>query len=95
MSKQLAGTVGVDTGRLLIIDPAYLDVLPTDKEELYKLFNCAGEMSKQLNFDNGRAGLGVIVETGYGDGLYDVEIRTGVDDVGSNLVKALRIKFIK
>jgi hypothetical protein len=77
--KQI-GEIGVDAGLCWIGDPCYIlhkeqppkaigkdwgefcDILNDDKYPTYK----------QFHYDLGHAGLGVVVSTGYGDGVYPV-----------------------
>jgi hypothetical protein len=78
--KQI-GVVSVDAGLCWIGDPCYI----LHKEKLPKaLGNDWGGFcrmlradkqsptAKQFDHDSGQPGLGVVVETGYGDGLYPV-----------------------
>lgn len=83
------GQVGVDTARLLIIDPCYLDQLPDDADIGPDEYN----FSKQLNFPAGHSGLGVVVSTGWGDGTYEVEAETFQDDDGFTRVRKITIQF--
>lgn len=78
--KQI-GVIGVDAGLCWIGDPCYIlhrDKLPSaigsswaDFCRILREGNGAATL-KQFNFDQGHPGLGVAVETGYGDGLYPV-----------------------
>lgn len=81
--------VGVDTARLLIIDPAYLRGLdlPDNLADLPKV-----DMRKGF-VKVGPAGLGLLVSTGRGDGLYDVEVETFLDPVGYTRVARLTVTF--
>jgi len=81
------GEIGVDAGLCWIGDPCY--VLHTEPPKsigrdwaafcniLHKA--AQGPTAKQFNYDLGHPGLGVVVSTGYGDGVYPVyaEIRDG------------------
>ena len=80
------GVVGVDSGRLCITDPCYLDEakkamgkIPIDHEEIV-----------ELKFAKGYDGLGVVVSTSYGDDLYEVFVRKSKDD----RIEAVKINFL-
>ena len=70
------GIVGVDSGQLLIADPAYIG----DQKAL-KSYDAILEARDfpdrikaftQLHYDLGHAGLGVVFNSGLGDGVYKV-----------------------
>ena len=65
------GVVGVDTGRILIADPCYADQKEI-RDVQSKVVVAKYSQSLQLNFDIGRPGAGVMVESGMGDGIYSV-----------------------
>lgn len=78
--KQI-GEIGVDAGLCWIGDPCYIlhaDPAPIaigkDWGEFCKTLHADDEYPtcKQMNYDMGHAGLGVVVSTGYGDGVYPV-----------------------
>jgi hypothetical protein len=78
--KQI-GKIGVDAGLCWIGDPCYVlhaDPLPKaigrDWGEFCEILHADDQYPtwKQLNYDLGHAGLGVVVSTGYGDGMYPV-----------------------
>ena len=90
-----AGSVGVDAGLCWVGDPCY--ILHTDEkpkaigEDWSDFCNLLSHPTvQQFNYDMGHAGLGVCVSTGYGDGLYPVEVR--YSDEGR--VAELRVTFI-
>jgi hypothetical protein len=61
------GQVGVDSGMLMITDPCYVKEATTDKcEEIYKV------TENELNSGQILNGLGFALQTGYGDGIYEV-----------------------
>src|SRR5262245_20127518 len=75
------GTIAVDAGICWVGDPSY--ILHTKKQPKAIGRNWAAFCNilakrkqdpaiNQLHFDRGHPGLGVVVETGYGDGLYPV-----------------------
>jgi len=90
------GTVGVDTGRLLIIDPVHLDSDET-RALLQQLTNAAGLDSggpaRQLHFSHGHAGLGVVLTSGWGDSTYTVMADTCLDEHGFTIIRAISIQF--
>jgi hypothetical protein len=101
---QTIGRVGVDAGMLLICDPCYIvgkgksspadSMLPQAPlaEEFEKSWGDFCDRleatSTQLNYNMGQAGLGVVFDSGFGDGEYDVEAKI-VDD----RIQEIRIKF--
>jgi hypothetical protein len=77
---KLIGEIGVDAGLCWIGDPCYIlhkDQPPKAIGKSWSEF-CSilsqdeYPTSKQFNYDLGHAGLGVVVSTGYGDGIYPV-----------------------
>ena len=79
------GHVGVDSGRLLIVDPAHLsgDELQTLLQQLdIEQHPPSNVSAQQLNYSRGHAGLGVVLVAGWGDGSYTVEADTFVDESG-------------
>ncbi len=78
--KQI-GEIGVDAGLCWIGDPCYIlhhDPVPKtvgrDWDEFCDILHEDGQYPtcKQFNYDLGHPGLGVVVSTGYGDGVYPV-----------------------
>jgi len=99
------GVIGVDAGLCWIGDPCYiisdrcdafdnrdwskfLDIL-WKREEIAKEAGNPG--TAQLNYQHGHAGLGVCVNTGYGDGMYDVFVKR---EPHENRIAEVRIVFI-
>ena len=90
------GKVGVDTGRLLIIDPAHLDSDETQTlvQQLdIEAFLETDGPARQLHFSRGHAGLGIVLMSGWGDGTYTVMADTFVDDHGYTIIREIRIQF--
>ena len=78
--KQI-GEIGIDAGLCWIGDPCYIvhaertpKAVGKNWEEFCNLLHDDDQypMCKQFNYDLGHAGLGVVVSTGYGDGVYPV-----------------------
>jgi hypothetical protein len=97
------GVVGVDSGQLVITDPCYIDSqwkeeeFTGDGKAKYNFsYNACcqktigNENTGQLNFELGHAGVGVVVRTGYGDGVYPV---IATIDKTSGRVKSIRVEF--
>lgn len=94
--KELLGVIGVDSGQIIICDPCYLKKWK-DNEYSRKLedgdffsYNAACHATKK----NGGGCIGtfpghaVVLQTGYGDGLYDVEVLKK-----DGRIKEVKIKF--
>ena len=71
--RKKIGVVGVDAGILCIHDPCYIKHDGEQKElnDYETLIKNLGQ-HRQLNYDVGHAGLGVVFQSGYGDGTYPV-----------------------
>ena len=83
-------TVGVDTARLLIIDPGYIGQIdwPDQLADLPKADPKKGFVKV------GPAGLGLLVSpTGYGDGAYNAEVLTFKDPAGYTRVARVTVTF--
>jgi len=98
MSEWLpAGTVGVDSGQIMIVDPCYI-TNEFDNNNGSQEWDPAAH-SGQLNYQGvsavslaeiyGQANCAVVSSSGYGDGVYPVEVRLNED----NRVIELRIRF--
>jgi hypothetical protein len=78
---ELAGHIGVDAGICWIGDPCYVihstddntEVLGKDWEEFCKKLGNSNVI--KFPYAHGHEGLGVVVNTGYGDGFYPVYVR--------------------
>lgn len=70
------GVVGVDSGQLLIVDPCYINGHKqlSSYEGILKARGFPDKMdyADQLKYDLGHDGLGVIFNSGLGDGFYKV-----------------------
>ena len=96
--KVILGTIGIDSGQVLICDPCYIDGEWKHSKEGKGKFGdghyeqcCEASMSKQGGGEvliSGIAGTGVASETGYGDGSYPVEAT-----IKNGRVKEIKIKF--
>ncbi len=78
--KQI-GQIGIDAGLCWIGDPSYILHAPSlpkaigkDWDEFCDNLDRSGRYPtcQQFHYDLGHAGLGVVVSTGYGDGVYPV-----------------------
>lgn len=70
------GKVGVDSGQLLIVDPCYLNehkqISSYDEFLKARGFPDKRNYADQLKYDLGHDGLGVVFNSGLGDGVYKV-----------------------
>ncbi len=99
------GKLGVDTARLLIIDPCYLSDLfsPQLREQMQReqesWFGVTAKSaygalrSDEWKFSDDSEGA-FIISTGYGDGTYTIEARTVTDEWGHDRTAEIRIRFI-
>lgn len=92
----LAGFCGVDAGMIMIGDPCYGSSQknhPSQMEwgefcDLYTELREDYPKFGQLNYDLGHAGLGVVLDSGYGDGTYPVYVHIKDDpDWGRRIMK--------
>tara|TARA_B100001245_G_C22447604_1_gene230684 strand:+ start:31 stop:393 length:363 start_codon:yes stop_codon:yes gene_type:complete len=99
------GECGVDSGQIIVVDPCYVisDESDQDKFAESKDYNdldaTYDELLRAYNKDNENANTiefkgGVVTHTGYGDGCYDVFIKTIKDGQWGERVSALKIVFI-
>lgn len=91
------GTVGVDTGSLLITDPAYLS--GEDGNEVFDDCAVVRLANHGAEYDGSVLGnRAVVLPTGYGDGQYQVFANIVDDDVPNSSAKriaAIHIQFIE
>ncbi len=98
------GTVAVNSGQLVICDPCYINhdgqqrelnnyIHMLQKRELIGNgdINRSGKYL-QLNYDHGPSGLGVVFDSGSGDGIYDVYATIG--NVASWDMKIRKVEII-
>ena len=92
------GIIGVDAGLCWVGDPCYIlhrENKPNDIGENWEDF-CStfyeheDDGFRQYSYDVGHAGLGVCMTTGYGDGVYPVEVRRNKE----GRIAELRVIFI-
>jgi hypothetical protein len=67
------GVVGVDSGRLMIADPTYVEGKDWDKKDHKKwISDKLYDRSVNVPFENGVMGKALLFSSGLGDGVYDV-----------------------
>jgi hypothetical protein len=89
------GVIGVDGGLVHVSDPCYCGDaqvneavrIEYDKENWFR--------SLQVNYKMGHAGLSVVVPSGFGDGIYDVFIKTANCKKWGVRITDLKVTFIK
>ena len=97
MSWVSAGRVGVDSGQIMVVDPCYIgnDFDNNQGGQAWEPAAYSGQLNYQgvsaisLASNFGQASEAVVTSSGYGDGVYPVEVRLNED----NRVMELRIKF--
>ena len=82
------GKVGVDSGTLMITDPAYQKDLPN----YYKLVGYKEKPRKDFRII--KKGLAVTFTSGLGDGIYEVEADIGKVDGFGKRVRAIRMNLV-
>jgi hypothetical protein len=91
------GSVTVDSGRCLVVDPTY------HRDGLYGVDEIgAATMASvtspsqvaPLNTPDGTS-VGAVIATGYGDGDYPVEVRYITDGRGAARISEMRVRFIE
>lgn len=95
------GTIGVDAGLCWIGDPCYVLHQEDSPKDLGKDWGAFCDKlglrgqertgAVQFHYDLGHAGLGVCVDTGWGDGVYPVCIRR----TKSGRIAEVRVVFIE
>ncbi len=98
-TRKLIGEIGVDAGLCWIGDPCYIlhkgeppKAIGKDWGEFCDLLYKDGQdpTCKEIHYDLGHPGLGVVVETGYGDGVYPVYAEFN----GEGRVARVSVEFI-
>ena len=94
MTWKKIGKVGVDSGTLMVVDPAYKDDLPN----YHKLTGFTGKgknkkHDKKITRQIGK-GQAVVFDSGLGDGEYNVYADIGKVDKWGKRVKQVLIKLI-
>jgi len=103
VKKIKIGVVGVDSGQILVCDPCYIASqwketpysFGTERTHEFSYDGCCKETVSspdgggQLNYKEGHPGAGVVVRSGYGDGVYPVYITL----TSTGRVKRLEIVF--
>ncbi len=90
------GTINVDSGQMMLVDPCYVmgdSRYPEDKGADYSDLLAAYGNDHNVNtieFSNG-----IVSSTGYGDGSYDVFIKTSDEGAFGKCVAELKIVFIE
>jgi hypothetical protein len=81
------GTIGVDSGSMLIVDPTYVD-------ETYVAHGERHESEFVAGGETGGYGRGVFVTAGLGDGVYPVEVRYIQDPDFGRRIAEVRVRFL-
>lgn len=90
-----AGYIGVDAGLCWIGDPCYIihpDEVPEALGKNWGDFcdNLGHKGAQQFHHDSGHGGLGVVISTGWGDGIYPVQVKKTSD----GRIAEVRVIFI-
>jgi hypothetical protein len=90
------GEVGIDTGRIALVDPAYIKLVGDFEARIAEAL--AGGSGNETDFTGSiltEDGLriGEVVSTGLGDGIYDVEVREEEVEGWGRRVVELRVRF--
>jgi hypothetical protein len=86
---QVIGEVGIDSGCLVLVDPAYTAYV----EGFWERPNLDATLYRVMSPHAVNVQLGVVVPTGMGDGVYPVEGRFENVDGGQRLAE-IRIRFL-
>jgi hypothetical protein len=110
VTRKLIGSIGVDSGQMMVGDPCYLHEwkpeeyitgkeLQPDKDGKYPYTYpgaCSSTQSKDQGGILGRnyCGLSAVCSTGYGDGEYPVYLEYSDEGTWGKRVKRLIVEFI-
>lgn len=102
MSEQLIGNVGVDAGMIMIGDPCYTTQKnhPANRDwlEFCKWYGAQQPEDSPrfggIPYDMGHEGLGVVLDTGIGDGIYPVYAEIIDDPDWGRRIASVRIEFL-
>lgn len=91
------GTVMVDSGRCLVVDPTYHrdGVYGVNEVEAATMASVTSPTGTALLSNSAGLEIGVVVGTGYGDDVYPVEVRYHTDERGTRRVSEVRVRFIE
>lgn len=83
------GTIGVDSGQMMLVDPCYALNVGVDYKDLLDAYG------DDFNVDTIEFCNGIVSSTGFGDGSYDVFIKTVEEPVWGHRVAEMKIVFIE
>lgn len=92
---QEVGKLAVDSGRCVLIDPAYVKYAQEAEEAVHDQIMADGGYDYVTEVKVGILTTGgVIVQTGLGDGLYPIEVRMVDDPDWGRRVAEMRVRFM-
>ncbi len=104
----LIGTIGVDSGQVMLCDPCYIPLWDGEDKEFaadamgsakpeHTNFSYAGACNATLSEAKAGLvgnGLGAVTSTGFGDGSYGVYVKRSDQGIWGDCVAAMMIVFI-
>jgi hypothetical protein len=76
MKKKIIGSVGVDSGSILISDPSYInDAFSIEGDDIYDIYpdkERHRQISTQATKNSFKIPIAMTLQTGWGDGVYPV-----------------------
>ena len=73
MKKKIIGSVGVDSGSILISDPSYInDAFSIEGDDIYPDKERHKQISTQATKNTIKIPIAMTLQTGWGDGVYPV-----------------------
>ena len=76
MKKKIIGSVGVDSGSILISDPSYInDAFSIEGDDIYDIYpdkDRYRQISTQATKNSFKIPIAMTLQTGWGDGVYPV-----------------------